>query len=299
MAIASMGHAVKVCMDAASPIDTSSEPLEIVSCTLKATGSTIVSEGTRGTRSQSVERTAPGPYEVAGQIVCNPSPVEMDRLLPRILGADESTDTFALAETLPDFLVCVDKVAKVFTYSGCKVSRATFSGGRGQPIRLALDIIGKTEAEGNAGTYPSLTIDTGAFYVFNQGVLTIGGTAYEFDDFQLIIDNAVQARFGNSATATSVAPGDRIITLSVSTPYTSDEVALFTGRLAANASAAATLVFTNGNTSITFTLPAIKWSDPASPEVASKTSEILLPVNYRAFKTGSSAELTITNDSST
>jgi hypothetical protein len=65
-----------------------------------------------------------------------PTPVELDAWLPRILGASESADSFLLAETVPEFGMLFDRGAERFVYTGCKVSRAVFSGAPGQLIDL-------------------------------------------------------------------------------------------------------------------------------------------------------------------
>ena len=53
-----------------------------------------------------------------------------------------------LAETLPSFTLAIDRVAKVFTYAGCKVNRAVLSGTQGGLLRLALDIVAQSGIRG-------------------------------------------------------------------------------------------------------------------------------------------------------
>jgi hypothetical protein len=292
MADASMGHQAQLALDAVTPFDSSSEPYEFVSEKLRKQGQILDTSGIRGTRSHASERTREGTYEVSGSITLHASPAMLDNLLPRILGAAESTDTFDLAETIPEFQVMVDRVAKVFTYQGCKIDRATFRGSAGGLVELSLDILGKTESVGNAGTFPSLTLPTDPPYVMQDGVLTLLASARKFTDFEIVIDNALASRFSNSQTATDISPTDRIVTFRCSNPYTSDETDLYEQALAG---AAATLVFTNGGYSTTFSFATLQFPD-LSPVVAGK-GEIPLTLEGIARKSGSTAELIVTHDS--
>lgn len=300
MADASQGAQAKLCMEpGASPhtFDTSSEPYEFVSESLKATKSIIDTNGIRGTRSHHGSRTREDVYTVAGDIVLHPSPADLDLLLPRILGASESSDTFALAETLPVFGVQIDRVAKVFSYADCVVGKATFRGkaGPGSFVELVLSIVGKSRSIGAAGSFPELTLGVAANnapYVFSDGVLTLLSSARKMMDFELVIDNLPDVRFSNSLTATSITPKDRIITLATTNPFTSDETDLLDQAVAG---AAGSLVFTNGNMSTTFTfgLLQVPSDDPTIPG----KSEITQKLTMTARMTSTTRELVVTHDS--
>lgn len=292
MADASMGYQARLAMDAVTPFDVSSEPYEFVSEALQKQGEILDTAGIRGTRSHSVERTRSGTEKVEGSITLHVSPTMLDTLLPRILGGSEDADVFDLAETIPEFQVMVDRVAKVFTYEGCRVNKATFRGSSGGLLELVLDLIGKTESVGNAGTFPALTMPVDPPYVFHDGVLTVASTQRRFMEFEIVIDNALQARFANSATATDVSSADRIVTFRCKSPFTADEVDLYNLPLAG---AAASLTFTNGGYTTTFDFPALQFPD-RSPVVAGR-EEIPLELEGIARKTGSTAELTVTHDS--
>jgi hypothetical protein len=202
----SIGWASKLAMDAALPFDTSSEAFEFVSESIQMQIEQIPSEGIRGTRSRRGERMQQGLKRIGGTISLNPSQAELDKLLPRILGADESTDVFAVADTLPQFYVMVDRKTKVFRYGPCRVGSANFSGSTGQKILLAMDIVAEgDEVITDAGTFPSISIDTENCIVFHQGVLTLRGTSTEMDQFGLRIDNVITPTFENSQTATDTA----------------------------------------------------------------------------------------------
>jgi hypothetical protein len=111
-------------------------------------------------------------------------------------------------------------------------------------------------------------------------------------DFELVVDNALHARFTNSQTATSVVPRDRIITLRTTNPFTSDEVDLY-GQAAAGA--AGMLVLTNGQMSTSFAFAALQTPD-ISPVVRGK-QEIPLVLEMTARMSGATRELVVTHDS--
>jgi hypothetical protein len=296
MAEASQGAQARLCMEpGAAPhtFDASSEPYEFTSESLQKRAALLEAPGIRGTRSHHVARTRPGTHEVSGAITLHPSPADLDLLLPRILGEDEVSDVFALAETLPPFGALIDRVAQTFQYTDCRVNKATFRGAAGGLVELELQLVGVAEIAGTA--YPSLSLDTSAKaapYVFSDGVLTLQSVERQMMDFELVVDNALHARFTNSQTATSVVPRDRVITLRTTNPFTSDEVDLY-GQAAAGA--AGTLVLTNGQMSTSFAFAALQTPD-VSPVVRGK-QEIPLVLEMTARMSGATRELVVTHDS--
>ena len=154
MGAPSMGHATRVGASASTP---ATEEYDFLSCTVGKQGVLVQSEGIRGTRSRVKEAVNTGPYTVSGALIMEPRPDDLDNWLPRILGGTETADNFPLAEVLPDFFLVVDKVAKVFSYAGCKVNQGIFRSSKGQNLQLQMDIEGKTETAGDAGTFPSIS----------------------------------------------------------------------------------------------------------------------------------------------
>lgn len=293
MALATQGALTQLAMDSATPIDTMSEPYEFVSCTLRKTTAIIESGGIRGTRSRVEEVARQGNDSIAGSIVLTPSPADLDNLLPRILGAAEASDAFAVAETVPSFSVGVNYGADAFEYLGCYVNRAIFRGSPNGMLQLELDIIGTSQAD---LSYPSLTLGVAANnvpYRFSEGVLTMVSSARSMMSFELIIDNALEARFTNATTASSIQAHDRIVTLNCTTPYTSSEVDLFTQSLEGTTG---TLVFTNGGMSTTFTFGLLVPQPLQGPTIPGKR-EVVLQQTYRAYRDGATKEIAVTHDS--
>lgn len=296
MPAASQGAQSKMCIEpgsASHTFDTSSEPLEFLSETLQKKGVILDTNGIRGTRSHRVESTKAGSYEVGGSIRFHPSPLNLDLWLPRILGAAESTDSFALAETLPNFGVMIDRVGGVFEYEDCVVNKATFRAGQNGMLELELDVWAVDETTG--GTYPSLTYGVAAGdypYVFHEGVLTLQSGERQMMDLEIVIDNMLERRFANSQTATSLTPKDRLVTVKTTNPFTSAEMSALYEQ--SHAGASGTVVFTNGNMSTTFTFGTLQVPD-LSPVVSGK-QEIPLKLEMTARMTGSTRELVVTHD---
>lgn len=286
------GWQVKACVGE-SAIDGTSTPIELTSESVGKTNQLINTMGMYGTRSQHKERTRISTSNIGGQLSFELSPAVMVFFWPMILGADASGTTFALAETMQEFDLQIDRSTKVFTYADCKVNKCTMRGSSGSFVNTTLDLIGVSETVGNSGTGQSLTTPIDPPYIFEDGVLTIGGTAYTIFDFEFAVDNKLAARFGNSLTATRISPQDlRDVTLNITCPFSSTEYALYNAGIT---SAAATLVFTNGNYSTTITLPAIQ--APTQSPVSQGKGEIPLKLNYTARMTSTTSECTITHDS--
>lgn len=293
---------------AEASISSGSTPFAFLSETLKASRELIEDPGVRGTRSRSKERVTRGLTRVAGQTVHQPSPTELDQFLPWILGADESTDSFALADALQEVNIAILRGASLaadgmFTYDGCKVGQAVFSGSEGQAIKLAIDWVGKGCTTAAGSSFPSVALDTDGVYIFQGGVLTIQGATRRFSEFQLTINNFVESAFNNSATATDVDALDRDIMLSVNMPYiASHGEPVFTAEEADTlaAGAAGSLVFTSNrgaNQSLTFTFANLKPAPFDDPNVGGKT-RIRLPITYKALMSSTTRELVVTHDSS-
>jgi len=293
MADASMGHQSRLSMAAAgTAIGSYTEAYEFRSESLRNAREMIETAGIRGTRSMPIERTRDGLSRIGGGLSFHASPSMLDLVLPRIMGAAESSDLFAVAETLPEFDVLIDRVAKRFVYAGCRVGRATFRATAGGALEMDLEVTGKSETV-SATAFPSITAPTDPPYVWSDAVCTIEGTARTVTQWELSIDNQLNARFSNSVTATDIHTQGRVVTVTLTVPYTADEVDLY--GINTGGASGATFVLTNGARSLTFTIGALAIMDN-SPTVGGN-GEILLQLTGTAKSTGSTKELAITNDS--
>lgn len=294
MGTPAIGALAKMAIDSVLPFDTSSLPLEFVNESVRMVQSHVQSEGIRGTRARSKERVRIAREQITGSILFRPSPSELEDLLPYIMGAAGVAGVYDFGEALSEFQLMIDRVTKVFTYAGCKVGRAVFSGSQGQPLELRIDVEGETEAIGAAGGFPAISADTDTMFILSDCVLALGAdtSAVQFRQFELTIDNVLDAdRYMNSVTRAEIAATDRIVTLTLGMMYTADEVDLHDQAITGGTG---TLTFTNGGQSIEFDFPNLK-AEAQSPVVEGK-GEIALPLNMTAYKSGSDGELTITLD---
>jgi len=288
-----MGHQSRLSMAAAgTAVGSYTEAYEFRTEGLRAAREIVETSGIRGTRSMPIERTRDGTVRINGTIAFHATPAMLDLLLPRIMGSAEVADLFAGAETLPEFDVLIERVAKRFVYAGCKVARATFRATAGGALELDLEITGKSETV-SATAFPAITAPTDPPYIWSDAVCTVEGSARVVTRWELSIDNQLNARFSNSNTATDIHTQGRVVTVSMTVPYTSDEVDLY--NINSSGASGATFVLTNGGRSITFTIGALAVAD--SSPVVGGPGEILLEMNGIAKSSGSTKELSITSDS--
>ena len=249
--------------------------------------------GIRGTRSKNHERVRKVAHVVQGSIEMTPTPVELDKIFYWTTGT--STSPYALLETVPTIAIIVDRTAQRFMYTGCKIAQLSIGGQQGGLIRTQMNIIGKQETV-TSGTFPTLSIDDKEPYVFSEAVFAHGGDTYEINSFEIQIDHDIQAdRQMNSLYRRRLPAGDRTVTLSLGMPYGST---LFTKFAAMDEAGLdnATLTVTNGTVSFTATFANLK-SDNVSPVSGGRGSEIMMPVQFTAYKKGSTMELVLSNDS--
>lgn len=291
--MSSMGHQCKLCIDSATPIDVSSIPLGFVRETIAAKTAVFDPNGVRGTRSHISEIATEGLTDVSGQLVMYPAPAELASLLPYILGAAASGTTFALAETLPDFVLQVDRQRNRFLYEGCKVNRATFRSSAGNPLELTLDIVAKTETVSGTA-HPSLTLSTQQPFMHHQCALTFESATRYANQVEIVIDNALLTDlYRTSQTRNEIPEGDRVVTVSTSVPYDATHEDLYD---LTTTGGAGTVVYTNGGMSMTFAFAALQVPS-VSPTVPGRRAELMLPLQFVARQASTTKELVMTLDS--
>lgn len=270
------------------------EPLQFIKESIGLHNEIYIPDGIVGTREILAERSRENIRHVAGTVDLEPNPAELAYILKRILGGTPSGTSYPLADTVPSFAAIVDRITKVWTYSTLYVNKGVFRAQQGGPLAVSLDILGTDESVGNAGTFPSLTINTagGGPFMMSDLAITVAGTAYKFFDFTLTVDNMLEMRHLNSLTPTSITPRFRRITLDLDAP-SGDAIALYGTQIPGSAVVA---TFTNGAQSLAFSLPSVQYPK-RTPTVPGKT-EIHLPIQGIATKpSGSGASLAVTLDS--
>ena len=302
----SQGALSKLLIDPTSSFDASSERYDYLWEDVVKNGRIIGARSITGTRSGYTGITREGQYTVGGRISMYTSPADLDNWLPRVLGAAESSDDFALDESIPAFYMLIDRVGAVFQYNGCYVDRAVWRGSSGpgdeepELVEQILTVIGQTETLGTSWPSPEPSLSVAANrnpYSMAVSTLTVNGVTYQFNSFVLMVDNHVRPRWVNSLYATALCPADRTVILRVTVPFTSADDAVYSGLYYGNSITGvdASLVFTNTNVSTTFTFTGLQWAQ-SSPHVEGK-KEINLEIDFIARRTGSSGEIEVTNDS--
>ncbi len=254
----------------------------------------IPTNGIRGTHNHPAERTRLGKAICSGGISLQPGPHDIDTLMPLITGTVKNgSNQFPLAETLLAFNTVVDRVVKVYTYANCYVDRCVIRASQGEPIDLELQVESLTETIANAGTFAG-TFNYQSPYVWYDGALTVGGTAYQFLECVITIDNHLKKdRFMNSVTRTDLPFLDRTIEAELRLPATTDQATLlaYTGITAESFS----LVFTQGIDSLTIASSAFQ-IEPQAPTTPGR-EELLLPLRgqFRSSSAGTVPSLTVTN----
>ncbi len=290
-----VGTLGKIAFDTALPFDTSSIPVEIILPeSLHEEAEIVETSGMTGTVEHNKERTREGLKRVSGSIKLACSRIALDTLLPYITGSAESTNVFALADTLPDFYLMIDRLAKVYTYSGCRIAKATFTGSKGDMLFLELEIEAETETTGAADTFPVLTVPTEKPYLMADGVLTLVAEERTFDNFSLVIENRLNtAQFENGLTRYDIPLIDRVITLATDIPWSAANTD--TVKQALDGSAGS-LVFTNAGASgdvLTFAMATIQYANK-TPTLTGK-DVLRLPLEGMVRSSGTTKPLIITN----
>ncbi|AWM35906.1 hypothetical protein GobsT_63610 [Gemmata obscuriglobus] len=248
--------------------------------------------GIRGTRQHSAGRVRETQRQVSGTIQMAPVASELDLLLPWILGGNENADAFPLAEAVPARFVKTYRDGTKHLYNGLKVNRAVFSAAEGGPLGLALDVVGIDEAVDTDPTEADAIDDDAGPYVMSDCVLTVGGQAHQFRSISIEINNALQVRFNNSVTPSSISATDLMVGVNLSLPY-GDTAALYGSAISGVAVVA---MFTNGNRSIAFNLAGV--SAPKQPlPLGQRGPRDLTWAGTARRTTGGAPPIAVTNDS--
>ncbi|MFA5262242.1 MAG: phage tail tube protein [Opitutaceae bacterium] len=252
--------------------------MSAISCSIGKKEVLLQRNGLRATRAHFDTDIRKGPQRIGGSVMLEPSYAELVVIMALAIGPAGNA-----AEGLTEFNTVVNRHIKVDTYTGCKISRATIAGTQGGIISCSLDIVGKTEVT-NTGTAPAP--NSAIPFILADMVLTLVSAARETQNFQLVIDNHLDAeRFLNSTTLAQVVEMDRTIQLMSTHPYNDTNYALYDQAVGG---AAGTLVLNNGTNSCTFTFARLQV--PAeTPDIANKGGESLLTLNMMATKVSGSA----------
>lgn len=290
-----MGWARKVGISASGA---ATAQLEFESCNISKIGQHIDPQGVRGSVDHISENVADGPYAVSGTLdlgAHGAKPDMLTLLLPWIMGGTFSTGVLTIGDVLTDRDMDLDWGSiGVPRAAACRVDSATFSSQAGGNLTLSLQIEGKTWTLNSANSFPAIsgTLSNLQPYVHHQGTFTINSIACPLNSWSMTIsNNLVKDRFNASQTRTELPMSDRLVTVEIEAPFTSDLVTLYDLTVAG---VAASFTFTNGSRSIIFALANLKC--PAQPAQIQRNIELGLRLPFKAYRTSSTALLIATND---
>ena len=236
--------------------------------------------GLRGQRAHDTSRICTGIRRVGGQILLQPTAPELAAILAWALygvPSGSGTVTYPFADSpILNYVMFSDAQVNVRTYSGCAVNRITIRGSQNDYIKVILDVIGIDEAITAAGSQPNINLNVVPQpFLFQQLVLTIGGTAYQVKDFEFVVENMIADRFYNSPIMTSVIATDRHVTFNADLPEgTSDPGVYGFG----NNGVPATAVFTGLGTQVFgIGIPLLTYPRMSSTYSAGH-GEVMLPI---------------------
>jgi len=280
-------------MGYACGVSVGSNPIAFLSHSIKETRPVINDESLRGTRTRPSERLRQGNISVAGALKLQPTPVELGEILKFLLN---SASALTLTDAMQDVTVVTNTPAATATFLG-RFTKGTFSCAPGEKLDLDLDFIGKTctMTGGAAASATDLTTAGYVMYDLGSGV-TIDGVAYAIDRFALSIDNKIKPTYMMGQTATDLEPTDRVIMLSIETKYTATEAGLLTLNQTGptiGAPITASLAFTNGSNSITFTFGAL--AATSETVIVPGRDHLRQPLNYQAYGISTTKEMITTN----
>lgn len=306
--------------------DAGSERYEILREDVKYTDSTLGGRGLTGRIDPIFAHLRSGTRIVHGSILMEVGPDALDAWIPRILGKSGSSpyttdETFDL---LPfDILMARDKGTVIYRH--CAVNSALLRArasidGEEQVMQLMLNIFGYeehgyTDPPTNSvlaawpGTPPPLPVDEQTYWVLGDGTLKLDidgddilqdDEEYYFDAFNLFLNNNLFPQTRNFTRITCLQSRGREYRLRMPSPYTADShLNMYLNRFEGKGqlSFLGTKNFVAGDTEYayetTFDFPKL-WQTRKTP-ATSGPGEIPLPLDFRAFATGSTEPIVITN----
>jgi hypothetical protein len=149
--------------------------------------------------------------------VTNPSATYCHTIIAQVAGT-----------VIPSYTIYVDRKQAIKKYSGMKVDNFKLSGKAGDYCRVTISWKGKDEA---TGTIATSTVPSLKAYKFIGATLTVGGTSYEFQSADFMINNNLDGGIQTSASGvyyTEPLHQKREIKVHVEMPYETNAETLWT-----------------------------------------------------------------------
>ena len=218
--------------------------------------------------------------DVKGGVTVQPSYANADTLLG--LCFDETTGTFTPADS-PEGIgidVVMSRGFDVTTYADCFLNSLEISGNPNEPVSWVMDLLGKTAAD--AGTVSALTVPD--VMLFSDFTFSINSNAYFPTNMVWKFDYAIDERFHNSVTRSSVMSNVPMCTLDLEFDVNSDTWAdLFNKSGTDTAIDNVVLTATDGTHTMTITMPEMTNINPSPVPDMSGVDAIKHTLNLRAW----------------
>jgi len=223
---------------------------------------------------------------VSGQCVINPRAADLQSICMCIFGGAAFSGNQKLPGPLCNYFQIGHAdpfVNRVYRYNNAVTSQAVFSASdSAQLLNLAWTIEAQSRTlisdMTNIANWPVMALSTQQPFVFRNGVLTVGGTAYRMKQFSLTVDNQLQTSdFFNSLHRTEMPQSGQSFVLTHDSPW---DLAAEADKIGAQQDVSAVLNFVSGTKQIQFEFPKL-FTIMDEPEIAGR-NRILNQYSWRA-----------------
>lgn len=241
------GSLARMAIDSATPFDVNSFWTEFDSEGIAFDQPTLMREGIRGTRMMDMSGNVRSGLRVGGPITMSVTRLVLDNFLPFALGANESSNVFNVAESIPDFYMLLDKKHDIYLLSEGKIGGMTLAGEQNQPVKATFDTEFESYTAGQSWPGTLVQPDTSKPYFFaDAGQVTIDSTAREIFGFEVRVDNVLSAdQWGTNLTRDElIIPTNRVVTANLTVSGDSANAGLLDHTISGEA---VSLVLTSAN----------------------------------------------------
>lgn len=262
----------------------------------------IYPDGARGTLDEQAETATKGLFRVEGALKFKPVHDFLSTIaLKWILGGTptgSSPVTYPEANAALGAYVTIDRIEKVDTYGLVWVNSATFTSEEGRELELDIDVLGQTETEGAAASFPTgLTAPLQPPFVHSSSgtSMTINGVVRQVKRVSLALNNnLLRDRFFNSTTMQLTAKTKRTWAITVSVPANADNYDLYNSQLPLTTNATGIFAWSDGTNTLTATAGTLQLAGPVTKRLEAKTGEIMYDVPLVARRLSTADAMTFT-----
>lgn len=280
-------------------------PLSDGGCSLGLKQGHVNNSGMNGFTAQSSEQTRPGLKVIDGDINLLATPDLLTLFLPHVTArAIASNVTYPSPDVASVFHILLHRDSSLYTYTDLHVNKFSIGSEAGGAVKMVLSCVGKDRgATPEAGSsWPAgLAVSNKAPYMHQDCVITVGGTAYKFKQWQLDVDNKLVPQYFDSVTPCGFLRGEMAMTtLKLVGPHTQATIAALMHAATPPAALNVVITMTHPTAGMSCIIRCQALQIPISDPPVSK-GPILLDLTgvARTVDGGSSggAEVIFTNDS--